>query len=91
MAVVVIGAVLVTRVVGTEVNVVSEVVEVELVKVVGEEGATVVDVVELVFPGAGDEVTVGAAATVAPLTVVGPTVAVPPPALGAVSVNMVRS
>lgn len=83
---------LVTRVVGTEVNVVSEVVEVELVKVVGEEGATVVEVaVELVFAGAGDEVTVGEAATVAPPTVVGLTVTVPPPVVGAVLVNMVRS
>lgn len=83
---------LVRRVVGTEVNVVSEVVEVELVKVVGEEGATVVDaVVKLVLPGAGDEVTVGAAATVAPLTVVGLTVTVPPPVLGAVLFNRVRS
>lgn len=90
--VVVVGAVLVTRVVGAEVNVVSELVEVELVRVLGEEGATVVDVVvELVVTGGGDEVTVGAAATVAPLTVVGFTVTVPPPLLGAVLLNRVRS
>ena len=80
---------LVSRVVGTEVNVLSEVVEVGLVKVVdGEEDVTgeVVVVVELESTGAGDEVTVGARATV-----VGLTVTVPPPVLGAVLLKMVRS
>ena len=83
---------LVTGVVGVDVNVLSEVVEVGLVRVVegedaiGEVAGVVAVVVEFEATGAGDEVTVGAG-----MTVVGLTVTVPPLVIGAVLVKIVRS